>query len=99
MRSRASWTPSWWTRRTSKNNREFRPSLQEQPRMALTLGVNVIETDGKAAPSIQAAATSVGAFVIRSERGAVDAVRRVSSPGQFRELFGGVIGGAFGALA
>jgi hypothetical protein len=67
--------------------------------MALTLGVNVIETDGKAAPSIQAAATSVGAFVIRSERGAVDAVRRVSSPGQFRDLFGGVIDGAFGAFA
>ena len=47
--------------------------------MALTLGVNVIETDGKAAPSIQPAATSVGAFVIRAERGVPNVVRRLSS--------------------
>jgi len=67
--------------------------------MALTLGVNVIETDGKAAPSIQGAATSVAAFVIRSERGVPGAVRRISSPGQFRDLFGGVMDGAFGAFA
>ncbi len=67
--------------------------------MGMTLGVNIIETDGKAAPSIQAAATSVGAFVIRSERGVADAVRRVTSPGQFRDLFGGVIDGAHGAFA
>lgn len=67
--------------------------------MALTLGVNVIETDGKAAPSIQAAATSVGAFVIRSERGLPNVVRRISSPGQFRDHFGGLLDGAFGAFA
>jgi phage tail sheath protein FI len=67
--------------------------------MALTLGVNVIETDGKAAPSIQAAATSIGAFVIRSQRGVPNAVRRVSSPGQFRDLFGAPVAGAFGAFA
>jgi hypothetical protein len=67
--------------------------------MALTLGVNVLETDGKASPSIQAAATSVAALVIRSERGVPGAVRRVSSPGQFRDLFGGVIPNAFGAVA
>lgn len=66
--------------------------------MALTLGVNVIETDGKAAPSIQGAATSVGAFVIRSERGVPGAVRRITSPGQFRDLFGGIVDGAFGAF-
>lgn len=67
--------------------------------MALTLGVNVLETDGKASPSIQAAATSVAAFVIRSERGVPGAVRRVSSPGQFRDLFGDVVANAFGAFA
>ena len=67
--------------------------------MALNVGVNVIETDGRAAPSIQAAATSVGAFAIRSARGVAGAVRRVTSPGQFRELFGEPIDGAFGALA
>lgn len=67
--------------------------------MALTLGVNVLETDGKAAPSIQAAATSVGALVIRSERGVPGTVKRVSSPGQFKDLFGDVTAGAFGAFA
>lgn len=67
--------------------------------MALTLGVNVLETDGKASPSIQAAATSVAAFVIRSERGVPGTARRVSSPGQFRDLFGSVIANASGAFA
>ena len=67
--------------------------------MGTTLGINVIETDGKASPSIQPAATSVAAFVIRSERGVSGAVRRVTSPGQFRDLFGGVVDGAFGAFA
>ena len=67
--------------------------------MALTLGVNVLETDGKASPSIQAAATSVAAFVIRSQRGVPGAVRRVSSPGQFKDLFGDVVAGSFGAMA
>lgn len=67
--------------------------------MGTTLGINVIETDGRAAPSIQAAATSVAAFVIRSERGVPGAVRRVTSPGQFRDLFGGILDGAFGAFA
>ena len=67
--------------------------------MALNVGINVLETDGKAAPSIQAAATSVGAFLIRSERGVPNAPRRVSSPGQFRDLFGGFSDGAFGAFA
>lgn len=67
--------------------------------MALNVGVNVIETDGRAAPSIQAAATSVGGFVIRSERGVAGSVKRVTSPGQLRELFGNVINGAFGAMA
>jgi phage tail sheath protein FI len=67
--------------------------------MALTIGVNVVETDGKAAPALQAAATSVGAFVVRSERGVPGAVFRLSSPGQFRDRFGGPVAAAFGAFA
>lgn len=67
--------------------------------MSLTLGVNVLETDGKATPSIQGAATSVGAFIIRAERGIPGQVRRLSSPGQFRDLFGGPLTGAFGFFA
>jgi phage tail sheath protein FI len=67
--------------------------------MSLTLGVNVLETDGKAAPSIQGAATSVGAFVIRSQRGVPGGPRRISSPGQFRDFFGGPLAGAFGFFA
>lgn len=37
--------------------------------MAFNLGVNVVEVDGRAAPTIVAAPTSVAGFLIRSQRG------------------------------
>lgn len=68
--------------------------------MSFNVGINVLEVDGKATPSIQAAPTSVAAFVIRSQRGVPhDAVRRVTNWSQFTEYFGGYKENAFGAYA
>jgi len=54
-----------------------------------TIGINVIETDGSAAPAIAAAATSVAAVVLRSKRGPTDRAVRVSNFRQFTQRFGG----------
>jgi phage tail sheath protein FI len=67
--------------------------------MAFNIGINVLETDGKATPSIQGAATSVAGFIIRAERGLAGVVTRVSSPSQFREHFGMPFSGGYGPLA
>ncbi len=53
-----------------------------------TIGINVIETDGTAAPAIAAAATSVAAVVLRSQRGPTDRAVRVSSFREFSQRFG-----------
>jgi len=53
-----------------------------------TIGINVIETDGSAAPAIAAAATSVAAVVLRSKRGPTDSAVRVSNFRQFTQRFG-----------
>ncbi|MBV7337508.1 phage tail sheath subtilisin-like domain-containing protein [Chloroflexi bacterium TSY] len=67
--------------------------------MSYNLGLNVVEVDGKATPSIQPAPTSVAAFVIRAQRGIANAVYRVSNWSQFTEHFGSYIDGAYGAYA
>src|SRR2546425_6030514 len=67
--------------------------------MAFNIGINVLETDGKATPSIQGAATSVAGFIIRSERGLAGKVTQVSSPAQFREHFGMPFADGYGTLA
>ena len=51
--------------------------------MSFNMGVNVVEVDGRAAPSIQAAPTSQTGFVVRSDRGLPAAVRRITSFKQF----------------
>lgn len=56
--------------------------------MALNVGINVIEVDGRASPSIQAAPTSVAAFIGLAERGVPNRPARISSVAQFRERFG-----------
>lgn len=56
--------------------------------MALNIGINVLETDGKATPSLVGAATSVGAFLIRSSRGLPGKVARVTATAQVKERFG-----------
>ncbi len=53
-----------------------------------TIGINVIETDGSAAPAIAAAATSVAAVVLRSGRGPTDGAVLVSNFRQFQQRFG-----------
>lgn len=67
--------------------------------MALNIGINVLETDGKATPAIVGAATSVGAFLIRSARGVPLKVYRVTSLAQVREAFGPALDGANGYYA
>jgi phage tail sheath protein FI len=56
--------------------------------MAFNIGINVIETDGSAAPAIAGAPTSVAGFVLRSRRGPTDQAVRVSNFRQFTARFG-----------
>src|SRR5215471_2750626 len=67
--------------------------------MSFNVGINVVEVDGRAAPSIQAAPTSQTGFVIRSDRGLPGAVRRITSFKQFTQQFGGYRSDAFGTYA
>jgi len=67
--------------------------------MSFNVGLNIVEVDGRATPSIQAAPTSVAAFVIRSQRGVPGTVHQVTNWSQFTEHFGSYVDGAFGAYA
>jgi phage tail sheath protein FI len=67
--------------------------------MALNIGINVVEVDGRATPSIQAAPTSVAAFIIRAARGLPGMVYRISNWTQFVEHLGGYVGDAYGTYA
>ncbi|GAB3433597.1 hypothetical protein [Flindersiella endophytica] len=57
--------------------------------MPLQVGVNVTEVDGRASPVLQAAPTSVAAFVGRTRRGVANQAVRVTSLDQFAARFGG----------
>jgi phage tail sheath protein FI len=59
--------------------------------MSTYVGVNVVEVDGLASPTIVPAATSVAAFVGVTERGPVNAPVRVSDADAFEARFGAVI--------
>jgi phage tail sheath protein FI len=59
--------------------------------MALNVGINVQEVDGRAVPAIPAAATSVAAFVGVTDRGVPNRPVRVTSLAQFRDRFGGFV--------
>lgn len=67
--------------------------------MSFNVGINVLEVDGRAAPSIQAAPTSQTGFVVRADRGLPGAVRRITSFKQFSQHFGGYRNDAYGAYA
>lgn len=67
--------------------------------MTINVGVNVIEVDGKASPSIQGAPTSVAAFLGLTERGIPNQPARIVSVAQFREKFGGYRNGGYLAYA
>src|SRR3954465_12438358 len=56
--------------------------------MALNVGINVQEVDGRAAPAIQPADTSVAAFVGLTERGLPNRPVRTTHLHQFRPRFG-----------
>ena len=57
--------------------------------MPLQVGVNVTEVDGRASPALQAAPTSVAAFIGRTRRGVPDRAVRVTSLDQFAAKLGG----------
>lgn len=65
--------------------------------MTMNLGINLVEVNGRGAPSIQAAPTSVAGFVIRSKRGLSGVIRLVTNFKQFTEHFGGYMADAYGA--
>lgn len=67
--------------------------------MSYNVGLNIVETDGGATPSIQPAQTSVAAFMILSERGVPGEVYQVVNWSQFKEHFGSHKAGASGAYA
>jgi phage tail sheath protein FI len=67
--------------------------------MSFNVGLNIVEVDGRVAPSIQAAPTSVTGFIIRSQRGIPGRVIRVTNWSQFLEYFGSYVQGAYGAYA
>jgi phage tail sheath protein FI len=67
--------------------------------MSYNLGLNLVEVDGKVAPSIQPAATSIAGFSIFAERGVPGRVVKVTNWTQFLEQFGGYTAYANGAYA
>ncbi len=67
--------------------------------MAFNVGINVLETDGKATPALAGAPVSVGAYLIRSARGVPGKVYKVTGMGQVRERFGFPIDDAYGYYA
>ena len=67
--------------------------------MALDVGVNVIEVDGRSAPTLVAAPTSVGAFIGLTERGVPDSPVRISSLADFERRFGNYRSSRFGVTA
>jgi uncharacterized protein len=67
--------------------------------MALDIGVNVLEVDGRAVPAIAAAPTSVAAFVGVTDRGVPNRAVRITSTTQFLERFGGAVDAGYVAYA
>jgi hypothetical protein len=67
--------------------------------MSYNLGLNLVEVDGKVAPSIQPAATSITGYSIFAERGIPGRVVKVTNWTQFQEHFGDYIAGGNGAYA
>ncbi|MGW4229485.1 phage tail sheath C-terminal domain-containing protein [Streptomyces sp. NPDC004980] len=59
--------------------------------MALNIGVNVVEVDGRAAPAVAAAPVSVAGFLLRTERGVLDIPVSLRGMHDFATHFGGVV--------
>ena len=67
--------------------------------MAFNIGVNVVEVDGRASPTIVAAPISVAGFLVRSQRGVPNLATPIRGFVDFATNFGGYIENAFGAHA
>lgn len=67
--------------------------------MATNIGINLIETDGRAARTISAAPVSVAAFLVRSLRGVPNVPVTVRGFSDFTVNFGGYSENLFGAFA
>jgi len=67
--------------------------------MSFNIGLNVVEVDGRVAPSIQPAPTSVTGFIIKAQRGILGTVVQVTNWSQFVEHFGSFVPDAYGAYA
>jgi phage tail sheath protein FI len=65
--------------------------------MSYNIGINVIEVDGSAPPTIVGASVSIAAFNILTQRGLPNHPVRVTSFNQFVENFGGYFSGGLGA--
>ncbi len=63
------------------------------------VGINLVEVNGRATPSIQGAATSVAALLVWSQRGPEGKAYRIMSFAQYLERFGGYTAGSNGAYA
>ncbi|HEX8073057.1 MAG TPA: hypothetical protein VF546_24130 [Pyrinomonadaceae bacterium] len=67
--------------------------------MAFNIGVNVLEVDGRAAPTIAAAPVSVAGFLVRSQRGVPHLATFVTGVADYLANFGGHMDAAFGSHA
>lgn len=67
--------------------------------MATNIGINLIETDGRAARTITAAPVSVAAFLVRSQRGVPNLPVTIRGFSDFTVNFGGFSDNMFGAFA
>ncbi|KUJ69062.1 hypothetical protein ACZ90_14575 [Streptomyces albus subsp. albus] len=67
--------------------------------MTLNIGVNVVEVDGRAAPTVAAAPISVAGFLLRAERGVPDTPVALHGMNDYAAQFGGVTKDLYGAHA
>jgi len=67
--------------------------------MAFNIGVNVVEVDGRAAPTIVAAPISIAGMLVRSQRGVPNSPVHIRGLGDFTAAFGSFSATAFGAHA
>jgi phage tail sheath protein FI len=67
--------------------------------MALNVGVNVVEVDGRSSPTLQAAETSVAGFVGLTQRGVPNRPVSVTTVAQFQTRFGSYLANGYLAYA
>src|SRR5581483_2259623 len=63
--------------------------------MALNVGVNVLEVDGRSSPTLQAAETSVAALVGLTQRGVPNRAVSVTTVAQYQSRFGSYLSNGY----